>query len=155
MKRQIRLLIEKLFDDEFNKIYNDTDLDIEIADKLAYRLTDDELNRLYDEIDDEIDNMWDNEFNTFFKNNHVKEIAFRRWQNGKPCQLLQFDHNYKTLKEEVSVIIERIVDFYNYYNCSNEYNFPKSLLNSDYILNSNSMDDIVNYFKKSVKSYIL
>lgn len=109
MKRQIRLLIEKLFDDEFNKIYNDTDLDIEIADNyLTYRLTDDELNRLYDEIDDEIDNMWDNEFNTYFKNNHVKEIAFRRWQNGKPCQMLQFDHNYKTLKEEVSVIIERM-----------------------------------------------
>ena len=33
MKKQIRLLVESLFDDEFNNIYNDTDLDIEIANE--------------------------------------------------------------------------------------------------------------------------
>ena len=33
MKKQIRLLIENLFDDEFNNIYNDTDLDTDITDE--------------------------------------------------------------------------------------------------------------------------
>ena len=33
MKKQIRLLVENLFDDEFNNIYNDTDLDTEIVDE--------------------------------------------------------------------------------------------------------------------------
>ena len=33
MKKQIRLLIESLFDDEFDNIYNDTDIDTEITDE--------------------------------------------------------------------------------------------------------------------------
>ena len=33
MKKQIRLLVENLFDDEFNNIYNDTDLDTDITDE--------------------------------------------------------------------------------------------------------------------------
>ena len=33
MKKQIRLLIENLFDDEFDNIYNDTDLDTNITDE--------------------------------------------------------------------------------------------------------------------------
>ena len=31
MKKQIRLLVENLFDDEFDNIYNDTDLDCYIS----------------------------------------------------------------------------------------------------------------------------
>ena len=33
MKKQIRLLVENLFDDEFDNIYNDTDLDTNITDE--------------------------------------------------------------------------------------------------------------------------
>ena len=36
MKKHIRLLIENIFDDEFNKIYNDIDLDSEIASHVLY-----------------------------------------------------------------------------------------------------------------------
>ena len=41
MKRQIRLLVENLFDDEFDNIYNDTDLDSEITDEyIGYKVGD-------------------------------------------------------------------------------------------------------------------
>ena len=41
MKKQIRLLIENLFDDDFNNIYNDTNLDSEISDEyMGYKVGD-------------------------------------------------------------------------------------------------------------------
>ena len=41
MKKQIRLLIENLFDDEFNDIYNNVDLNSEITDKyMGYKVGD-------------------------------------------------------------------------------------------------------------------
>ena len=36
MKRQIQLLVESLFDDDFNDIYNSDDIDLDLSSKLRY-----------------------------------------------------------------------------------------------------------------------
>ena len=36
MKKEIKYLVESLFDDEFNDIYDGNDIDIELSSKLRY-----------------------------------------------------------------------------------------------------------------------
>ena len=48
MKKQIRLLVESLFDNEFDDIYDGDDIDMELSSKLGYNYYPDTFNELRD-----------------------------------------------------------------------------------------------------------